>query len=76
LIEKEDQRSLLMIGGIQVFLLFSTEEAKVCVADVEEATTEAGQPAETVREALEKTLEAAHEEEENEHSEEWLNAFS
>jgi hypothetical protein len=40
-----------------------------------QATTE-GQLAETVKEELEQILEAAQEEEENEHSEEWLNAFS
>jgi hypothetical protein len=71
---EEDLRSFLMIGGIEIFLPFSQEEAEVCVVDA--ATAEAGQPAETVREALEQTLEAAQEEEENEHSEEWLNAFS
>jgi hypothetical protein len=66
--------NLLMIGGIQIFLPFGQEEAEICVAEA--ATTEAGQPAETVREELEQTLEAAQEEKENEHSEECLNAFS
>jgi hypothetical protein len=33
LTEEEDMRNLLMIGGIGVFLPFSQEEAKVCVAD-------------------------------------------
>jgi hypothetical protein len=75
-IREEDQRNLLMIGGIGIFLPFAQEEAEICVADVEAATTEAGQPAETVKEALEQTLEAAQAEEEDEHSEEWLNTFS
>jgi hypothetical protein len=63
LMEEEDLRNLLMIGGIQIFLPFAQEEAEICVADVEAATAEAGQPVETVREELEKTLEAAQEEE-------------
>jgi hypothetical protein len=66
-----------MIGGIGVFLPFSQEEAEVCVAD--DAATTAEQSAVTVRkeEGLEQTLEAAQaDEEENEHSEEWLNTFS
>jgi hypothetical protein len=62
-----------MIGGIEIFLPFSQEEEEICVAD---AATTVGQPAETVKEELEQTLEAAQEEEENEHSEEWLNTFS
>jgi hypothetical protein len=53
LTEEEDLRSLLMIGGIQIFLPFAQEEAEICVADVEAATTEVGQLAETVREELE-----------------------
>jgi hypothetical protein len=36
-----------MIGGIEIFLPFSQEEAEICVAD---ATTAEGQLAETVRE--------------------------
>jgi hypothetical protein len=47
LTEEEDLRSLLMIGGIQIFLPFGQEEEKIYVADA--ATTKAGQPAETVR---------------------------
>jgi hypothetical protein len=38
LIEKEDQKSILMIGGIKVFLPYSPVEASVCVANA--ATTE------------------------------------
>jgi hypothetical protein len=62
-----------MIGGIQVFLPLSQEEAEIYVAGA--ATTEE-QSAETVKEELEQTLEAAQVEadkEENEHSEECLN---
>jgi hypothetical protein len=47
LIEKEDQKSILMIGGIKVFLPYSPVEARVCVANA--ATTE-GQPTVTVKE--------------------------
>jgi hypothetical protein len=52
---------------------FSQEEAEVCVADGAATTEE--QSAETVKEELEQTLEAAQEGKENEHSEEWLNDF-
>jgi hypothetical protein len=31
-IQKEDQRNLLMIGGIGIFLPLSPDEAKACVA--------------------------------------------
>jgi hypothetical protein len=40
-IQKEDQKSILMIGGIRVFLSDSPIEARACVAD---ATTAGGQP--------------------------------
>jgi hypothetical protein len=73
LTEEEDQRNLLMIGGIEVFLPLTQEEAETCIVDV--ATTE-GQLAETVAEGLEKMSEATQAGEENEHSEEWLNIFS
>jgi hypothetical protein len=76
LTEEEDLRNLLMIGGIQIFLPFAQEEAEVCVADVEAATTEAGQPAETVRKKNWSRFGTAQAEEEDEHSEEWLNTFS
>jgi hypothetical protein len=33
LIEEEDQRNLLMIGGIEIFLPFVKEEARSCVAE-------------------------------------------
>jgi hypothetical protein len=56
LTKEEDLRNLLMIGGIQIFLPHSPEEAKVCVAD-EAATAEVGQPAETVKEELEQVFE-------------------
>jgi hypothetical protein len=62
LIEKEDQKSILMIGGIKVFLPYSPVEASVCVAN---ATTTERQPAVTVM-MKEKMSEAAQgEEEEN-----------
>jgi hypothetical protein len=41
----EDQKNILMIGGIRVFLLDSPVEARACVAD---AAAEERQPAETV----------------------------
>jgi ABC-type branched-subunit amino acid transport system ATPase component len=42
----------------------------------EATTTREGQPTVTVKEELEQMLEAAQAEEEDEHSEEWLNIFS
>ena len=33
LMKEEDLRSLLMIGGIQIFLPFAQEEAEICVVD-------------------------------------------
>jgi hypothetical protein len=64
LTKEEDQDNILMIGGIGVFLPFSqVDESQLTM---------------TVRkeEELEKTLEAAQADEEDEHSEEWLNDFS
>jgi hypothetical protein len=72
-IQEADLRSLIMIGGIEVFLPLAQEKGKICVAD---AATTGGQLAETVAEGLEQIFEAAQEGEENEHSEEWLNIFS
>jgi hypothetical protein len=40
LTKEEDLRNLLMIGGIQIFLPFSQEEAEIYVADA--TTTDAG----------------------------------
>jgi hypothetical protein len=76
LTEEEDLRDLLMIGGIGGFLPLAQEEAEVCVANVA-AAEEKSQLTMTVRKAeeLEQTLEAAQEDEENEHSEECLNIF-
>jgi hypothetical protein len=72
-IREADLRSLIMIGGIEIFLPLAQGEAEICVAD---ATTTEGQLAETVREeGLEQISEAAQAGEENEHSEECLNAF-
>jgi hypothetical protein len=78
LTKEEDLRSLMMIGGIEILLPFSQEEAEIYVAVDKATTTEEGQLAETVREnELEQISEAAQEgDEEDEHSEECLNAFS
>jgi hypothetical protein len=75
LTEEEDLRSLMMIGGIEIFLPLAQEEEEICVVG---ATTTEEQSAETVKEELEQVLETAPEayEEENEHSEECLNAFN
>jgi hypothetical protein len=43
----ENQKSILMIGGIQLFLPRNPVEARACVVD---ATTEERQPTETVME--------------------------
>jgi hypothetical protein len=74
LIEVKDQDDILMIGGIGVFLPCAQEEAKIGVVDG--AAAEQSQRMMIVKEELEKTLEAAQAEEENEHSEECLNIFS
>jgi hypothetical protein len=58
-IREEYQMDLLMVGGIQIFLPFAADYVEVCIADVEVATTEAGQPTQTVREAFLQTLEAS-----------------
>jgi hypothetical protein len=55
LIEKEDHKSILMIGGIKILLPYSPVEASVYVAN---ATTAEGQPAVTVEE-MEHISEAA-----------------
>jgi hypothetical protein len=75
LTKEEDLRNLLMIGGIQIFLPLSLEEAKVCVAD-EATTSRERQLAETVKEELEQVFETAQVEKEDEHSKEWPNTFS
>jgi hypothetical protein len=69
----EDQRrSILIIGGIQIFLPNSEVEARECVAG---ATTE-GQPAITAKEEeMEHILNSSPVEEE-EHSKEWFKIFS
>jgi hypothetical protein len=72
--QEEDRRNLLMVGGIQIFLPGSPVEVRICVAD-EGATTGEGQPDVTVKGEVEQMLETAQEEE-NEHSKEWLNSFS
>jgi hypothetical protein len=71
LTEKEDQKRILMIGGIETFIPLSSFEASVCVVDV--ATTKR-QPMMTTKE-IEQTLMFAQGEG-DEHSEEWLKIFS
>lgn len=44
--EEEDQYNLIMIGGIEIFLPLSLEEAEVCIAD---AATAEEQSAMTVK---------------------------
>jgi hypothetical protein len=70
---EEDQRSILIIGGIEIFLPSSLVEARACVAG---AAIE-GKPTETVKEEEEKeqTLMFSPAEEE-EHSTELLKIFS
>jgi hypothetical protein len=67
---EEDQKRILMIGGIKVFLPYSPVEASMCVVDA--ATTER-QLVVTVEE-MEQILEATQVEE-KEHSKEWLEIF-
>jgi hypothetical protein len=57
--EEEDHRSVLVIGGIEIFLPRSKGEASICVAD---ATTK-GQQVETVIDAEEQTLKSTPTEE-------------
>jgi len=73
--EEKDQKDILIIGGIQIFLPGSPVEVRVCVVDV--AAIER-QLVETVKEEeeLEKISNASQAEEGNDHSEEWLKFFS
>jgi hypothetical protein len=73
LIEKEDKKSILMIGGIEVFLPHRLAKVKNCVADV--ATTE-GQRVVTVREKEEPEQTLKYTPAEEEHSAEMLKIFS
>jgi hypothetical protein len=66
--EEEDQRSILIIGGIQIFLPSSQGEASICVAD---AASREGQPVETVIEEKEQILKSSPTEKE-EHTVEFL----
>jgi hypothetical protein len=82
LTEEEDMRNLLMIGGFGIFLPFAQEEANVCVADDAATKEEQSQLTMTVREEeeLEQVFETAQaqaelDEEDDDHSEEWLNIF-
>jgi hypothetical protein len=71
-IQKEDQKSIMMIGGIWVFLPDSPVEARACVVD---ATTEEGQPTKNViEEEIEHTL-TFSQGAEDEHSTEMLKIF-
>jgi hypothetical protein len=70
----ENQKIILIIGGIRVFLPRNPVEARVCVAD---ATTTGGQPKKLVmEEEVEQTLTFSQGDEGDEHSEEWLKIFS
>ena len=53
-IKEENQRCILIIGGIEVFLPHSPDEASTCVAD---ATIEEGYPTMTVIEEEEENME-------------------
>jgi hypothetical protein len=69
----ENQKRILIIGGIEVFLPSILVEARACVAD---AVIEGGQLAETVmEEEMEQTL-TFSQGAEDEHSIEWLKIFS
>jgi hypothetical protein len=46
MLTEEDQRSIMIIGGIRIFLPRSSVEASVCVAN---ATTKEGQPTNTIK---------------------------
>jgi hypothetical protein len=70
---QEDQKRILMIGGIKVFLPYSPVEANMCVA---EAAIEDRQLAETVMEKEMEQISEAAQREEKEHSKEWLKIFS
>jgi hypothetical protein len=71
-IKEEDQRCILIIGGIKIFLPSSQAEASICVADAEEE----GQPTETViKEEMEQILKSSHVGEAEENSTEFLKIF-
>jgi hypothetical protein len=65
-LKEEDQKYILVIGGIGIFLPGSQAEASMCVAS---ATTEKGQPMQTViEEEIEQKLTSAQMEKDEEHS--------
>jgi hypothetical protein len=69
----EDQRrSILIIGGIHIFLPNNQVEARACVAG---AATE-GQPTRTTKEEEKEKILKSSPVEEEEHSEEWFKIFS
>ena len=63
---EEDLKSILMIGGINLFLPYRPVEANVCVVEV---ATEERQPEETVREKEVEQISEATQAKEKEHSE-------
>jgi hypothetical protein len=72
-IKEEDQRCILIIGGIKIFLPSSQTEASICVSDA----AEEGKPTETViKEEMEQILKFSHVREEEDNSEGWLKIFS
>jgi hypothetical protein len=70
--EREDQKSILMIGGIEIFLLLRLVEVRACVGEGE---TVEGQPTENVMGEESKLMLEASQEEGKDHSEEWLDSF-
>jgi hypothetical protein len=71
--EEKDQKDILIIGGIQIFLPGSPVEVRVCVVDI--AAIER-QPTETIMEKELEQIPEATQEEGKEHSEGWLDSFS
>jgi hypothetical protein len=69
---EEDQKSILMIGGIEVFLPHRLDKVKNCVAD---ATTTEGQLVVTIREKEEPKQTSKSAPAEEEHSTEMLKMF-
>jgi hypothetical protein len=69
---EEDQRSIIIIGGIELFLPTSLFEARVCVAD---ATTESQPVATVIKEERKKILKSSPQEEEEENSTKLLRIF-
>jgi hypothetical protein len=64
LTKEEDKRSIMIIGGINIFLPGSLVKANACV----EGAVEGGQPSDTFMEEIEKTIKSTQEMEKEEHS--------